>query len=113
MRNSEIDINFLRERLSELEAKCDRLQRENANLRERLGEAPDNESSAFSPSQVQSRHSTLSETDKLRLFRSLFRGRQDVYPTRWENRAGKGQAIPPSVRTSRKRPHLCKAKDQM
>lgn len=31
---------------------------------------------------------TRSGPDKVRLFLSLFRGRDDVYPTRWENREG-------------------------
>jgi superfamily II DNA or RNA helicase len=37
--------------------------------------------------------SYLSPTEKISLFRSLFRGRNDVYPKRWTNRAGgKGYA---------------------
>ena len=31
----------------------------------------------------------LGTTEKIQLFRQLFRGRDDVYPVRWENQSGK------------------------
>lgn len=35
-------------------------------------------------------HSSVGE--KIRLFRSLFRGREDVYPVRWENQKGRAES---------------------
>jgi superfamily II DNA or RNA helicase len=41
------------------------------------------------------RQSTLSNSDKVALFRSLFRGREDVFPRRWENsKTGKSGYAP-------------------
>lgn len=37
---------------------------------------------------------TLSTDEKVALFRRLFRGRSDVYPVRWENKAGKSGYAP-------------------
>lgn len=37
---------------------------------------------------------TLTAEQKIALFRSLFRGRTDVYPTRWENNAGRSGYSP-------------------
>ena len=37
---------------------------------------------------------TLSPHQKISLFRSLFRGRTDVYPIRWENQSGKAGYSP-------------------
>lgn len=38
--------------------------------------------------------SSLSPSEKVALFRRLFRGRTDVYPVRWENKAGKSGYAP-------------------
>jgi len=78
------------EDLIRLAAENTRLQRENESLRQRLG----------SRSQRKTEHSgnrngatpitqTSSTDEKITLFRKLFRGREDVYPIRWENRKGK------------------------
>ncbi len=37
---------------------------------------------------------TLNPSEKVALFRRLFRGRMDVYPLRWENKAGKSGYAP-------------------
>ena len=37
---------------------------------------------------------TISDEDKINLFRSLFRGREDVYATRWESKNGKSGYSP-------------------
>src|SRR5690606_18775794 len=39
-------------------------------------------------------HSKSSSEEKIALFRSLFRGREDVYPVRWTNKAGKSGYSP-------------------
>lgn len=42
--------------------------------------------------------SALSETGKIRIFRSLFRGREDVYAVRWERADGRKGCMPRSER---------------
>ena len=50
--------------------------------------------------------SRSSERDKIALFRSLFRGREDVYPKRWEN-TGKGKAGYAPVCANEWAPRIC------
>jgi len=45
-------------------------------------------------STAESESSTLTTDEKLTLFRRLFRGRTDVYPIRWESKAGKAGYSP-------------------
>ncbi len=40
----------------------------------------------------------LSETEKIRIFRNLFRGREDVYAVRWERMDGRKGYMPRSER---------------
>lgn len=47
-----------------------------------------------SPSAFESEPSRLSTDEKITLFRRLFRGRADVYPVRWESKAGKSGYAP-------------------
>ncbi len=42
------------------------------------------------------KNSTLSPTDKIAIYRSLFRGRNDVYPIRWENSKSKRTGYSPT-----------------
>ena len=80
--------------LAEVLAECERLRAENRQLKERLG-IPQAESTApFTPPQAvptpQAEVTSKSSPDeKVTLFRSLFRGRDDVYAVRWEGRNGK------------------------
>ena len=76
-------------------AECERLRTENRQLRERQGlpqvEAaaqPTDDTAEFNstPATVTSKSSS---DEKVKLFRSLFRGREDVYTARWEGRNGK------------------------
>ncbi|MCM3749271.1 hypothetical protein M3223_18085 [Paenibacillus pasadenensis] len=39
-------------------------------------------------------HSKSSSEEKIALFRSLFRGREDIYPVRWTNKSGKSGYSP-------------------
>jgi hypothetical protein len=49
----------------------------------------------FSPEPVDTSSPTLSNSEKVGIFRSLFRGREDVFPRRWENsRSGKSGYAP-------------------
>jgi hypothetical protein len=43
-------------------------------------------------------HSRSTSDEKIRLFRSLFRGREDVYAVRWEGKAGKSGYSPAYVK---------------
>ena len=55
-------------------------------------------SNILSPAFVSVKSSTQ---DKIRLFRSLFRGRDDVYAVRWEGKNGKSGYSPAFIRDSR------------
>jgi len=48
----------------------------------------------------------LSQTAKVQLFRRLFRGRDDIYPVRWINKAGKPGYSP--LCTNKWKPGVCK-----
>ncbi|MFQ5737272.1 MAG: DEAD/DEAH box helicase family protein [Thermodesulfobacteriota bacterium] len=81
----------LREALEE----CERLRVENMSLRALLG-MPDKDSppNAKTPRRIKSDSST---EEKIALFRSLFRGREDVYPLRWETKNGRSGYSPACV----------------
>jgi hypothetical protein len=70
-----------------------RLLAENRRLRELLAEhgivwQPRD------PETTTERLARLGTDEKVRLFASLFRGREDVYPVRWESKAGKSGYSP-------------------
>ncbi len=68
-------------------AECDRLREENRRLREQLGIAVTEQSGMPI---TQGTITTKSSADeKVKLFRNLFRGRDDIYAVRWEGRGGK------------------------
>lgn len=80
--------------LADALAECDKLREENRHLRERLGIA---QVETVTPPVFSQPIPLVSATvtaqscseDKVKLFRSLFRGREDVYAVRWEGRNGK------------------------
>jgi hypothetical protein len=87
------------DRLRSAEEECGRLRDENERLRSMLGipelvggrtglhTGPDPENSA--------KASNLSNPEeKIKLFRSLFRGREDIYAVRWEGRTGRSGYSP-------------------
>jgi superfamily II DNA or RNA helicase len=83
----------IEQKLAEALAECDRLQEENRQLREHFGLShgkksvqPVSPSSANSTSAINSKSSP---EEKVKQFRDLFRGRDDVYAVRWEGRNGK------------------------
>src|SRR5580704_15027978 len=90
------------DRLRSAEEECERLRKENVRLRTMLGipelvggvtplhSGSDRENSANA-----NRPSTAEE--KITLFRSLFRGREDIYAVRWEGRGGKSGYSPAGV----------------
>ncbi len=91
----------LRTELAMVRAECERLREENAKLKNRLGDnnprtdnrpvvaqkvpAQTDKNSEASKSITSSSHPDL----KVSLFRSLFRGRDDVYAIRWEGKGGR------------------------
>jgi superfamily II DNA or RNA helicase len=88
-------------------AECERLRKENARLRTHLGKAPDKldsgsgQSSAYNNSNPQLSATVTANSPselKVSLFRSLFRGRDDVYALRWEGRGGRTGYSPAGVR---------------
>jgi hypothetical protein len=78
-------------RLAEALAECGRLREENRQLRERMG-IPQIET-APPPTAVPGLPITVTgkstPDEKVKLFRNLFRGREDIYALRWEGRNGK------------------------
>jgi hypothetical protein len=92
----------LQDRLRSAEEERGRLREENARLRAMLGipelvasrtdlqSCPDTANSA--------KASNLSTPEeKIKLFRSLFRGREDIYAVRWEGRGGKSGYSPAGI----------------
>ena len=85
--------------LAEALAECERLRAENRRLRDQLGipppETPVPVTSAPAVVSTQGMVTAKSSPDeKVKLFRSLFRGRDDVYAVRWEGRNGKAGYSP-------------------
>ena len=83
-------------RIAVLEAECAKLRSENDELRAiierrevRDGTLPDGRR----PADASVRYDSPS-ADKVALFRSLFRGREDIYPIRWESKAGRSGYSP-------------------
>ena len=103
MGNDEI----LKAELEKAIAECEHLREENARLRVRVGQAPDtlaptpNQFSAHNNKKAQASATVTAESRpelKVSLFRSLFRGRDDVYALRWEGRSGKTGYSPAGIR---------------
>ncbi len=87
--------SLIEQRLADALGECERLRAENQQLRERLG-LPQAEAAAQSTNSGGEFNSTVAAIiskscpdEKVRSFRSLFRGREDVYAVRWEGRDGK------------------------
>jgi len=83
-------------KLAEALAECERLREENRQLRGRL-ELPIPEvavPAAAAPAPAGTVTGKSSPEEKVKFFRSLFRGREDVYAVRWEGRNGKAGYSP-------------------
>lgn len=115
MRNDEI----LRAELERANAECERLQRENADLRLRLGEHPADctptvekqLSPEIKKAQMTATVSADSRSElKVALFKSLFRGREDVYAVRWEGRYGRTGYSPAGIHAWNRAPYVGKGK---
>jgi len=75
---------------------CARLREENERLRSLLGLPAEKPKAAMTGS--------LSIEEKVAIFRSLFRGREDVYPVRWEAKTDKKSGYSPACANEWKRP---------
>ena len=95
----------LQVKLQEAMEECERLRQENDRLRAKISsfslqatshlQIPSNDQIETPSSYVESvSGSELTPDDKISLFRSLFRGREDVYPVRWESRKGRSGYSP-------------------
>ena len=82
-------------------AEADRLRAENERLRKLL-RIRESCPEVILASEMETKLQTgffLSADDKIKLFRSLFRGREDVYAVRWEGRNGKSGYSPACAKT--------------
>jgi hypothetical protein len=94
------DQDDIQERLKTAQEECRWLREENADLRAMLGinpsppkePVPQAVPNANPSSTTRSRVSTPEE--KIWLFQNLFRGREDVFATRWEGKGGKSGYSP-------------------
>ena len=75
----------LKARIRELEMECEELKKKNRILELKL--APPQEIAPRQESIVKSGEFDMNSSpkEKIELFWSLFKGREDVYPTRWDN----------------------------
>jgi superfamily II DNA or RNA helicase len=88
-------------------SECSRLREENARLKTLHNLSYEEAELSFIPSVNSEPIKITTDTaaltsnspaaDKIALFRSLFRGREDVYPLRWEGKAGKSGYSPACV----------------
>jgi len=94
------DHSDLQEKVKELEKECERLLVENCELKRQLSlKTTQSNPTAHVPSD-------LATEKKIKLFKSLFKGRTDVFPKRWESRNGKSGYSPAC--DNEWKPSLCK-----
>src|ERR1700719_3120684 len=92
----------LQDRLRSAEEECGRLQEENVRLRAMLG-IPElvegrTDLHARADAENSANASNLSTPEeKITLFRSLFRGREDIYAVRWEGKGGRSGYSPAGI----------------
>ena len=90
------------DRLRSAEEECGRLREENARLRamlgipEVVGDRTDLHSRPNAENSAKASNLSTPE-EKITLFRSLFRGREDIYAVRWEGKGGRSGYSPAGV----------------
>src|SRR5215470_18924988 len=101
MSESEPIRDDTREQLRSVQEECKRLREENTRLKSMLGIFESVRDGVAAPHiEVSAANASKSGTDvstpegKINLFRSLFRGREDVYAVRWEGKDGKSGYSP-------------------
>lgn len=98
-------MNSIEHKLQLALLEIERLKQENENLRKELSKYQTTSSIAetvddgtkdavLDDNTINSVHNYSSPSEKIGLFRSLFKGRKDVYPIRWENKAGRSGYSP-------------------
>ena len=94
------DLEELSRQLKAALEECTRLKEENKRLKALLGIPEKKPKTAPAAG--------LSAEDKIALFRSLFRGREDVYPSRWESAKSGDSGFSPACANEWKRPFCAK-----
>jgi hypothetical protein len=98
----------IKKHLEQALSECDRLREENARLRKLLNiqpdetvNSPDHDDLSHTQATLTKQSATYSDLSpeiKVKLYRSLFRGRDDVYAIRWESRNGRSGYSPACIR---------------
>lgn len=111
------EVIGLRQRLKEALERCARLQEENTRLRAELGLSALGNTPQDRPCVSETKvnfeclHTPVTNSfppeAKVTLFRDLFRGREDVFPIRWETRRGGRSGYSPACALEWRRP-LCR-----
>lgn len=88
------DITNLSQKLQEALDECARLKEENERLKNQLTRKHDtarNSSGCINEQKAEFKptEKPFSPEEKIRIFRSLFRGREDIFAIRWVSRKGK------------------------
>lgn len=94
------DVPELIQRIRALEAECADLHAENRRLRNMPVAMPEiaEPGGTSEPSDMEAPiHARSVETEKIALFRRIFRGREDVYAVRWTGKTGKSGYSPAAV----------------
>jgi len=84
----------LEKMVAQLEAECTRLREENRRLRDQIDLPSDESARCVAADATAPLNQASSASKKIDLFRHLFRGRENVYPLRWENQKGKSGYSP-------------------
>ena len=112
----------LKAKLAKAEAECELLRQENSQLRLRIGETPvirDPQAERSLPSKEEKpRPSGAVTIDsrpefKVSLFRSLFRGRDDVYAVRWEGKKRQDGLLTGGIRNGTSRPSPGRGREEV
>lgn len=105
----DLDYNTLLDEYNKLFVENQKLKAENNDLKKRLALMPMEEicinsdddvlsdqviEASIQETSIENVNNNSSSVDKINLFISLFRGREDVYAKRWQNREGKSGYVP-------------------
>jgi superfamily II DNA or RNA helicase len=104
--DAEREVSLIESRLAELEKEKRRLIAQLAELRPETA-SPALPRSVRAAKELDEVHHLSPSEEKIRLFRSLFRGREDVYPLRWQNQKTGRSGYSPACRNEWV-PGICK-----
>ncbi|HWB06808.1 MAG TPA: hypothetical protein VG796_27535 [Verrucomicrobiales bacterium] len=108
---TDVEIRDLLKRIAALESECAALRAENERLKKlETGEQMEvrqMEAATVIPTDAPV-HNRSPEERKIMLFRTLFRGREDVYAVRWNNKFLEDQSIlRQALSIGREKPSMC------